>query len=271
VLNHLAISAYGWTNRRSIDWGAGGPEYWPDARPYFTPANSQDQLGFRIYQWYQAVAQAVLQRPCPVFLLQAGLPSHPDRVKENELSSAEQTSVMKEVFTWATGKDLTAEKTPENLPPPELDLPEEVEACCFWLLATDRGNRYQNQAWFQDGRSNLPISEMIVKDFPAPIAEDFINPTISNDKVFKRIQHPISHYILLANGQHGSWEQQLARMLPFVSQYHPTIGFSIDEAALAGKITILGKSPQITAETINRLTRSGCEVEQIAEDGTILA
>jgi len=271
VINRLALSAYAWTHRRSLNWGAGGPEHWPDSRPYFTPADSQDQIGFRIYQWYQAIAEAALQRTCPIFLLQAGMPTHPDRVKEDELASPEQAAVVKELYTWVTGKELMIEKSAEALPPPELDLPDEVAACNFWLLAADRSSKYSNQAWFVEGRPQLPHTQSIAKNFPTPVAEDFVNPTISNDSVYKRIQHPISHYILLANGQHGAWEQQLARMLPYISQYHPTIGFSIDEAGLAGKITIIGKSPYITAETITRLSRSGCQVEQIGEDGTNLA
>lgn len=271
VANRLALSAYGWTHRRPINWGAGGPEYWPDTRPYFTPAESQDQIGFRIYQWYQAIAAAVLQRPTPIFLLQAGLPTHPDRIKENEMASAENAAVIKELYTWVTGKELVLEKSAEALPPPQLEIPDEVEACNFWLLAATPNGRYCDQAWFQEGRPHLPLTESIAKSFPAPAAEDFVNPTISNETVYKRLQHPISHYILMANGQHGGWEQQLARMLPYVSQYHPTIGFSIDEAALAGKITIIGQSPYITADTVNRLTRAGCQVEQIGEDGTNLA
>ena len=271
VLDKLAIGAYAWTNHHPVDWGAGGPEYWPDVRPYFTPSTSQDQCGFRIYQWYQAVAQAVLQRPVPIFLLQAGLPAHPDKIKANELASADHGRVTKELYTWVTGKELVIEKGIENLPPPQLDMPEEVEACNFWLLSADRQSKYRDQAWFHEGRPQLPHTQSIAKNFTPPAADAFVNPTITNDTVFKRIQHPISHYILLANGQHGGWEQQLARMLPFVSKNHPTIGFSVDEAALAGKITIIGKSPYITADTVARLTRSGCQVEQISEDGTNLA
>ncbi len=271
VLSKLALGAYAWTYRRSIDWGAGGPEYWPDSRPYFTPSSSQDQRGFRIYQWYQAVAEAALQRPCPVFLLQAGLPAHPDRIKSDELASGEQAAVVKALYTWVTGKELVFEKGIETLPPPQLDMPEEVEACNFWLLSAAKQSPYRDQAWFHEGHPHLPHTQSIAKNITLPAADAFVNPTISNDTVFKRIQHPISHYILLANNQHGGWETQLARMLPFINKNHPTIGFSVEEAALAGKITIIGKSPYITADTLARLTRAGCQVEQIGDDGTNLA
>ena len=31
----LAIGAYAWSDNQPLNWGAGGPERWPSARPYF--------------------------------------------------------------------------------------------------------------------------------------------------------------------------------------------------------------------------------------------
>lgn len=271
VLDKLALSAYAWTHHRPLDWGAGGPEYWPDARPYFTPASSQDHLGFRIYQWYAKISEAVLQRPCPIFLLQAGLPAHPDKIKADELASEEQAAVVKELYTWVTGRELADAKSAETLPPPDLDLPEEVEACNFWVLSASRNDPYRSQAWFHSTTPHLPHAQVIAGKFSLPRVDGLDDPTISNEKVFKRIQHPITHYILLANGQHGGWEKPLARMLPFINKNHPTVGFSVEEAALASRVTIIGKSPFITEDTLARLKRAGCEIERMDEDGTFLA
>ena len=79
-LQNLVLSAYAWTGGHTLDWGAGGPERWPQARPYLVPEGSQDQRGFRIFEWYQAVARSVLQQPCPMMLFQAGLPADPAAV-----------------------------------------------------------------------------------------------------------------------------------------------------------------------------------------------
>ena len=49
--------------RTFTELGAGGPECWPDVHPYFTPAESQDERGFRIFDWYRAIHQAVLHQP----------------------------------------------------------------------------------------------------------------------------------------------------------------------------------------------------------------
>lgn len=271
VLDRLALSAYAWTHRRPLDWGAGGPEYWPDARPYFTPASSQDHLGFRIYQWYLKISEAVLQRPCPIFLMQAGLPAHPDKIKADELASPDHTEVVKELYTWVTGRNLDSQKSTETLPPPDLDMPDQVEGCNFWLLSASRDDPYRAQAWFHSKNPNLPHAQVISSKYSTPETDSLSDLTISNERVIKRIQHPISHYILMANGQHGDWEKRLARLLPYINKNHPTVGFSVEEAALASRITIVGKSPFITLDTISRLKRSGCEVEQMDEDGTILA
>ena len=271
ILDSLALSAYAWTHRRPLDWGAGGPEYWPETRPYFTPADSQDQRGFRIYQWYQAVAEAVLQRPCPMFLLQAGLPDHPDRVSVEELATEEHATLMKELYSWATGINLDTKKEVDVLPPASLEIPEEVEACNFWLLSAGRNDPYRGQAWFHSGNPYLPHAQEIAKNFPSPEAKSLTNPVSAGELASKKGQHPIPHYILLANGQHGGWEKPLARLLPFITSHHPTVGFSLEEAALATRVTIVGKSPIITDDTLARLRRSGCQVELMDEDGTVLA
>jgi len=62
--------------------GAGGPERWPEARPYHLPDSNlpdsqlpdfhQDHLGFHIFDWYLAICQEELGCRLPVFLLRAG-------------------------------------------------------------------------------------------------------------------------------------------------------------------------------------------------------
>ncbi|HEX9013349.1 MAG TPA: hypothetical protein VF813_07525, partial [Anaerolineaceae bacterium] len=45
VLDKLVLAAYAWSGEHSLNWGAGGPERWPGARPYMTPSNEEDQRG----------------------------------------------------------------------------------------------------------------------------------------------------------------------------------------------------------------------------------
>ena len=72
LLETLILSANAWVDSRPLDWGAGGPERWPNARPYRTPVDHQDQRGFYIFDWYLAISQSVLGNPLPVILVGAG-------------------------------------------------------------------------------------------------------------------------------------------------------------------------------------------------------
>ncbi|HJW91752.1 MAG TPA: hypothetical protein VJ436_14025, partial [Anaerolineales bacterium] len=69
LLERLVLSAHASPGQQPLNWGSGGPERWPGARPYTTPPGSEDQRGFRIFDWYLAIAQAVLGKPCPILLL----------------------------------------------------------------------------------------------------------------------------------------------------------------------------------------------------------
>jgi hypothetical protein len=57
----------------------------------------------------------------------------------------------------------------------------------------------------------------------------------------------------------------------FMQKYQPTIGFSPSEAALAQRVTIFGNSQEISEVVVDQLTKAGCLVERIHEDGTVIA
>ncbi len=75
LMDQLIIGAYAKAETRPIQWGAGGPDRWPNARPYFTPEGVEDQRGFRIFDWYMAISKAVLSSPKPIFLFGMGYPT----------------------------------------------------------------------------------------------------------------------------------------------------------------------------------------------------
>ena len=58
LLETMVFAAYGFTFDRALDWGQGGPARWTDVRPYRTPPGSQDQRGFRAFEWYAQIAEA---------------------------------------------------------------------------------------------------------------------------------------------------------------------------------------------------------------------
>ena len=148
LLDRLALGAYAWTGNRSLDWGAGGPERWSKVTPYFTPADSEDQLGFRIFDWYLSVSQRVLGRRLPVFLLRTGsLPQDhrdPATGEPDYLAHAEQNRAIAR---------LLANEPLAGCEP----IPPEVQAACFWVLAVHEKSIFCGQSWFRTEAEKLPV------------------------------------------------------------------------------------------------------------------
>jgi hypothetical protein len=69
LIANMALSAYGYTYDHLLNWGLGGPERWSGNKPYITPADSQDQKGFRNFEWVDAVAKSILGKSLPIILL----------------------------------------------------------------------------------------------------------------------------------------------------------------------------------------------------------
>ncbi len=272
VLDNLVLSTYAWTHQHPLDWGAGGPERWPDARPYFTPEGFQDQRGFRIFDWYQAVAQAVLQKSLPIFLFQAGLPGHPETLSTEACKDDVYTRDCQTILQLldeteaAVPQDSEDEQAKTLLEP----LPAEILACNFWLLAAPENSPAVNQAWFKNSGPSLPISRSILGS-RGNTAQTTRPARLFDEGFLERIAHPIQHYVLLPLHYKFNLEAIWSGLLPFINKYHPTIGFSVEEAQLAMQVTVIGGYETIPDEIVNRLRKSGCKVERISADGTRIA
>ena len=152
LIDNLALGAYAFTGQYPINWGSGGPERWLKVRPYFTPPEEQDHLGFRIFDWYLAISEQELERQLPIILLRAGrLPeinaeeSNPilDNIKHAQINLAIARLVNGEIEM----------STEEEL------VPDQLIACNFWVLATQENSSEASQAWFQTGNNQLPVVE----------------------------------------------------------------------------------------------------------------
>jgi hypothetical protein len=283
LMARLGLAAYGWSSGRSLDWGGGGPERWPESRPYLTPAGSQDQRGFRIFDWYLAIAEAVLHRPCPLFLLQAGSRADPALLTApvSELTQPEPQDSVQDAYQadcLAIARLINAQPDeagevidpldPEN---PLEPVPPQVMAACFWLLAADPTSPQSAQAWF-DNEGHPGVLAAAMREQQREQAARRRQPAggkgVAGDV---REGLPIRHYLLLPGFEWGVPDWYLEVIRPFVKKYRPTIGFSIDEASLAERVTVVGNSPHFTTEMMSRLESAGCQVEQIGGDGTSIA
>ncbi len=269
LLEALVLSAHAPANEHSLDWGAGGPERWPAARPYYTPAGHQDQRGFYIFDWYLAISQAVLLRPPQIILLSVGSrlnEENPDRTAEITRHTEDNLAL----FHLARG-DIEPDSPAASLEP----LPPQIIACNFWLLAAAADSPHARDAWFQPDGSTLPIVGVIrqwtSEPLPEPPFEEELPLPIFDDLPPLESLHPIDHYLLLPLYEWGVVEWQLDAIRPYVLRHHPTVGFSLREAMLANRVTVVGGEDAFSETELEQLRQAGCAVDCISGDGTSIA
>jgi hypothetical protein len=83
--------------------------------------------------------------------------------------------------------------------------------------------------------------------------------------------HPIEHYILLPLYEWGVSDWHLEVIRHYTKKYHPTVGFSISEAALAERVLVIGGIQTFSDELLDSLRQAGCQVERVSGDGTTIA
>jgi hypothetical protein len=293
ILDNSVLGAYAWAGNRPLDWGAGGSERWPGTRPYADLPGVENHLGFYIFDWYLAVCQEELGRALPILLIKAGcrLGDHtdPDRAAIDEAAHAQQNMAL---VQQALGYGEEA----RSYEP----LPKQVLACNFWLLAAEQNSAEAEQAWFQVGGKTLPVvdamrrwmgerqtlhSPLVVEESwptspgttplnsPFPIGKGEGGPGKPEADTVPSvlITRPISHYVLLPLYAWGAAEWSLDLIQPLLQQARPTVGFSLDEARLATRVTVVGGVQAFPEQSLAELRREGCTVERILEDGTVVA
>lgn len=267
ILKNLVLAAYAHSNNKNLNWGSGGPEKWPETRPYFTPNQSQNQLGFRIFDWYQAIAQAVIQKEIPIILLQSGITDFPQKflVKED---------IVQEL--WQNQADIInviqTSKPYQNKNGNWIDkIPSYILACNFWLLTDDPDSKNLGLSWYQNDKPvSFCIQQLISqKKSPKPNPNQPIRSKTTMDNLDGN--HPINHYLLLPTYEWGVSDWHLEVIQPFVKKHMATVGFSINEASLAKQVTVIGNPQSIPEEILEDLRQAGCKVERISGDGTSIA
>lgn len=272
ILEKLVIGAYGWASNLPLNWGAGGPERWSGARPYFTPDGEEDQIGFRIFDWYSTISQAVLNKPLPIILLAGG-----SRLRDQLSGSRPEVDLVAhtdrnfELAHYMAG-ELTSSEGSEGF---EL-VPPNVLTCNFWLLAADADSEYSSDAYFKADGNRLPVVELLksqppVRNSTAPELPNISAPILKKKTVKSSSDLLIQHYLLLPAYEWGIADWHLEVIRPFIKQHMPTIGFSLEEAKYAHKVTIVGGSSSFSSADVELLKSSGCEVHQISGDGISIA
>jgi hypothetical protein len=242
LLGQLVIGAYACPGDRPIQWGAGGPERWPNARPYYTPPGVEDQRGFRIFDWYTAISRAVLSAPRPIFLFGMGYSSEVAYHVNRNLT----------ITRLLAGEFLEGYDA----------IPLEVIGGAFGPLVDPYGDSDPVQGWFR--QNGEPRAQAKALHQRASKDSKISNPSQSQNQ-------SIRHYLLLPSYDGGISDHHLDIIRPIIKKYQPTVGFSLEEARNARKVTVLGGEHAFTEASLNQLRGAGIQVRRIQEDGTDIA
>ena len=261
LLDSMVLSAYAWTNNHDLNWGRGGPDKWPSTFPYHTPSESQDQCGFRIFDWYLSISQTILMKKLPILLLASGCRSitgtenFPGR--NGDKNKKEQTNL--DLFDLIKKSHDT-----DGL------LPTEVIACNIWLLAASEEQPESVDAWIAENRAQNHMIDLVAKHqkldlFPGTQKKN-VNVSENNEK-----KNILGHYILFPE---NSWEKRdwlydIAQTL--TGSQFVKFGSSTFDALQARRVTILGENRWLDETFFSTLSSLGCVIEENYGDGTLIA
>lgn len=229
LLRDLAIGMYAWSSGRSLDWGRGGARAWPSVRPYQAPGESQDQRGFRSFDWYAQIAEETVGRSLPMLVLGGGV--GPAWDPESDAETGELVA-MAQVLATA-------------------DVPESLLAFNVYLLCADADAPEHSSALYADPSTPHAAARALFALAAQP-------STPSAPKAPKTI----GHYLLLpTNGMLG--KDEWSALAEYVLVWRPVIGFSISEASLASEVTLVGDSRALPVSVEDELRGAGCVVRRV--------
>lgn len=256
LINHMGIASYAYTYNHELDYGSGGPAKWPKTLPYSKSSESEDQHGFRNYEWLQSSVLSACGIELPVFLLGAGI-KEPGSSYSPEIHAGICLNILEKL------KDPSAENA----------IPDYVQSCNFYVLSATKGSPAFEHAWFKEEDDYLPIVDLLLPDTHHEEAKTGMDHVaVDHDlNINFNHSHPIDHYLLLPLYDWGVADYHLEVTRPFVQKYRPTIGFSIQEAALAKKVTVIGGEQSFSDDALSELRARGSVVDRITGDGISIA
>ena len=205
---------------------------WPEARPYHTPPNCQDQIGFRTFEWYADLANRVIGQTLPILIFAGGaIPDPSSDTGYNQAQIEQNVSILRALA----------------------DLPEYVRSFSFDCLTADSESTSRNAAWFVEPTQPAPIVEAIQE----VLSSQRETPSLSTSKT-------LSHYILLPDSKEIN--SAIADLTNYIQTHKPLIGFSRNEARMAQKVTLAGGKNEFPHNLEQELVDAGCVVDRIVTE-----
>ena len=252
LAQNLIFAANLWTYNRPLIWGQGGLQRWPASRPYLTPPGSQDQRGFRRFDWYDEIIRARLGASRPILCL-AGGPALGDQTDPAlpAIDDLRHASCIQDVAQAVEAGQLPANVLNVNL----------------WLLAAPEGSPFAGEAYYRPDGSTLTAVDAL-KRLGGP-GQRAAHRRLDESKGLGHEQldfagpKRLRHYVLLPTFEWGVSEWHWSAALAYVKAHRPVCGFSADEAAQAERVTIVGNEQGISAAVEAGLRQAGCTVERL--------
>lgn len=258
LLDRMAFGFFGFAGNRPADWGAGGPDQWQNTRPYVTPPGSQDHIGFRIGEWYDAAIRSRLgaSRPLVCFAGGAVLGDRGDGSYPAVDMARHERCNIDIVDAMQSGK-----------------LPEAVLNLNYWLLAADASDPVANEAWYRPDGTTVDAADSLKSRHAGWAGKGHRAHAASAKTMFPDATAPfnagtsgkaIFHYILLPIYEFGVSDWHWSVIFEYVRTFRPACGFSAQEAGNAQHVTIVGNEQGVSGDVEQMLAKSGCRVERIA-------
>ena len=240
LMHDMILGAYAFAGPHPADWGRGGQTAWPAAQPYCTPPGSEDQLGFRAFEWYAEVTAECLGQPLPTLVLAGGA-----RLGELDTKTGQPLDI-----AWHTTCNANIAHAMTNR-----HLPDYLLNMNFWLLAAE-GQPAAAAAWFPAGSQPLPVCQQL----STPVASAALASNANKPGAAKRLPH----YVLLPTLEHGPSEWHWRAAGGFVRDQHAACGYSAEDAAAALQVTVVGSEQEISRQVETGLRGIGCKVRRVA-------
>lgn len=132
-------------------------------------------------------------------------------------------------------------------------LPDFVYAFCPWILYGPEAD-----AWFSSATGIRQQTLDAVRALPPFVRRA---PTPPAPAIPPPPRFPVRHLLLLG-AQGGDRWQRLVLARRFITRYNITLGFTVQEALLARRVTIVGDTSQVTLEVEAQLKQAGIRVER---------
>lgn len=254
LINNIVLSAYAWDFGKPLDWGLGGTKVWKDVKPYKVPKNSQDQRGFRTYEWYAENTKSILGKSLPIMLLQAGVKNDPC-ISVSKTANP-NTSRQQLIYRLLKGENVYA---PGNTAKLVSAISPQVFACNFYLLsAEDAVNR--PYAWFSPSGTPLKTVRGIHRKYRKYRKS---KNTKSNSRPVsvpvgkKTAKFKYGRYVLIAKSLKPQIQQILKTMHAYITRYKPIVGFSSEEAGQAAYILVIANENDFQPEEFQSMKENG--------------